>query len=111
MGIAALLGFLITVGIYIFFCYCAKVVCEKCGQQPGVLIWIPILQGIPLLKAAGMAAWMLLLMLFVPVVNLVVFIMMWVKICQARHKSGWLVLLIFVPVADIVFLPYLAFSE
>jgi hypothetical protein len=41
----------------------------------------------------------------------VVGIMMWVKVCQARHKSGWLVLLMFVPLANIAFLPYLAFSE
>jgi len=33
---------------------------------------------------------------------------MWVKICQARGKSGWLILLGIIP---FVFLPYLAFSE
>jgi len=35
-------------------------------------------------------------------------ILMWVKICQARGKSGWLILLGIIP---FVFLPYLAFSE
>jgi uncharacterized membrane protein YhaH (DUF805 family) len=37
--------------------------------------------------------------------------MMWVKICQARGKSGWLVILLFIPVVNIIFIPYLAFSE
>ena len=37
--------------------------------------------------------------------------MMWVKICQARGKSGWLVLLLFIPIANLIFIPYLAFSE
>ncbi len=33
------------------------------------------------------------------------------KICIARKKSPWLVVLIFIPVIDRIFLPYLAFSD
>ena len=36
---------------------------------------------------------------------------MWVQICQARGKSGWLVILLIIPIANLIFLPYLAFSE
>jgi hypothetical protein len=36
---------------------------------------------------------------------------MWVKICQARGKSGWLVILMFIPLLNIFFILYLAFSE
>ena len=57
-----------------------------------------------------MQVWMILLFL-VPLINLVVTIMMWVKICQARGKSGWLVILLFIPIVNIIFIPYLAFSE
>jgi hypothetical protein len=45
----------IGLGLYLFFCYCCKRVCEKAGHNPGVLIWIPIVQLIPLLRVAGMA--------------------------------------------------------
>ena len=99
----------ITVGVYVFFCYCCKRICEKTGRAPGALIWIPILQFIPLLQAAGMAAWMIVLLL-IPFVNVVVAVMMWAKLCVARGKSGWLVILLFIPVVNLVFLPYLAFA-
>lgn len=111
---AAVLGLLFALGIglglYIFFCYCCKRICEKTGHTPGVLIWIPIVNMLPLLEAAGMAAWMILLML-IPFVNLVIVVMMWAKICQARRKSPWLVLLLLIPLVNVVFIPYLAFSE
>jgi hypothetical protein len=111
---AALLGsaifLVLLVGVYIFFCYCCKRICQKAGRDPGVMIWIPIVQLIPLLQTAGMAEWMIILLL-IPLVNLVVGIMMWAKICEARGKSPWLVILMFVPVANLAFIPYLAFSE
>jgi hypothetical protein len=101
---------IIALAVYLFTCFCLKRICEKCGNQPGVLIWIPIVQIIPLLQVAGMATWMLILF-FIPFVNLAVGVYMWAKICSARGKSPWLVLLMFVPIANIIFIPYLAFSE
>ena len=108
----ALIAVMLVVGLacYLFFCFCGKKICEKCGVQPGILIWIPIVQLVPLLQVAGMATWMLILF-FIPLVNIVVSIMMWAKICSARGKSPWLVLLMFVPIANIGLLIYLAFSE
>ena len=57
-----------------------------------------------------MPIWMIILLL-IPLVNLIFFVMMWVKICQARGKSGWLVILLIIPIANLIFIPYLAFSE
>jgi hypothetical protein len=109
IGIAMLLVFLcIALGLYIFFCFCYKRICEKCGVTPGVLVWIPIVQLIPLLKAARMEVWMILLFL-IPLVNFIIWIMMWLKICAARGKSGLLV--IGVVLLPIVFIPYLAFAD
>ena len=101
---------LIALALYVFYCFCCKRICEKCGVNPGVLIWIPIAQLIPLLQLAKMPVWMILLFL-IPVVSLIVGVFMWVKICMARGKSGWLVILLFIPVLNLIFIPYLAFSE
>ena len=108
----AVIGFICLVGLalYVFTCFCFKRICEKCKVDPGILIWIPIVQLIPLLQVAGMATWMLILF-FIPFVNFVVGVMMWAKICSARGKSPWLVILAFIPVVNIAFIPYLAFSE
>ena len=100
----------IGLALYVFFCFCYKRICEKCSVNPGILIWIPIAQFVPLLQVAKMPVWMIILLL-VPLVNFVIFVMMWVKICQARGKSGWLVILLFTPFVNIIFIPYLAFSE
>lgn len=111
MGLAgSLIGLVVFLGVYVFICYCLRLICVKAGHEPGVLIWIPILQIIPLLTAAQMPLWYIILML-IPLVGFVVLIMLWVKLCQARGKSGWLVVLLFIPIANLIFIPYLAFSE
>lgn len=95
--------------VYLFFCYCFKRICENCGVAPGMLIWVPIFNLIRLLQAGGLSGWFFLLF-FLPIVNVVLHIVMWVKVCQACGKSAWLVLLLFVPIINIFFIPYLAFS-
>ncbi len=111
VGIIVLLFILaISLAFYVFYSYCFMRICKKTGHEPGALVWIPIVQLIPLLQVAGWPAWYLILM-FVPLVNIVVSVWMWVKICEARSKSGWMVLMLFVPVVNLAFIPYLAFSE
>ena len=111
VGLIAVLFILaIALAFYIFFCYCAKRICEKAGHEPGALIWIPIANLVPLLTVAKLPVWFIILF-FIPIVGFFVGIYMWFKICEARGKSGWMVLLIFVPVVNLAFIPYLAFSE
>ena len=111
MGLVALLVALcLGLALYFFSSFCFKRICEKCGVTPGVLVWIPIVRLVPLLEAAKLPVWMIILFIF-PLANLVVFFMMWAKICVARGRSGWLVLLFLVPIANLVLIPYLAFSE
>jgi uncharacterized membrane protein len=105
---AIIIGVLLIV--YFFYCYCLMRIVEKCGSEPGLLIWVPIFNIIRLLQAAGLSGWLFLL-LFIPVVNIIVGCYMWVKVCQARGKSGWLVIMLFIPLLNIFFIPYLAFSE
>ncbi len=97
-------------GLYVFYCYCLKMICEKTGHEPGILIWIPIAQIIPLLEVAGMSI-LWIIGFLIPCLNFIVGIMMWAKICSARGKSPWLVILMFIPIANLIFIPYLAFSE
>jgi hypothetical protein len=96
--------------MYLFFCYCSMLICQKAHTAPGVLVWIPVLQIIPLLRAAGMSGvW--LLAFFVPVINFVAQVIWYVKIVQARGKGPFLVVWLVLPLtAPFAFL-YLAFSE
>jgi hypothetical protein len=95
---------------YLFFCYCSMMICRKTHTSPGFLVWVPVLQFIPLLRAAGMSGvWFLAF--FVPVLNLVAQIVWYVKIVQARGKGPLLVLWLLLPLTAPFAYLYLAFSE
>ena len=107
----AFIGILIlAIFLYIFICYCYQRICEKAGQEAGVLIWIPLLQFIPLCKAADVTP-LIILAFFIPFLNLVALVYLWAKICIAIDKSPLLVILMFVPILNLFFIPYLAFSN
>lgn len=104
------IALLVAIPVYLFFCYCYKRICEKAGVDPGVMIWIPIVQMIPVFRAAGMNPWLILTM-FIPLVNLIVIVLLFVNLCKALGKSPWLAVMLFIPFLNILLLPYLAFSE
>ena len=74
------------------------------------MVWLPVLQIFPCLKAARMSGWWFLA-LFIPVLNLVASIMWCVKIAQARGKSVLVGILLLLPVLNIFAFLYLAFSS
>ncbi len=103
-------GFLVVwLVFYVVTCLALKKICEKCGVQPGVLIWIPILQMIPVFKAGKMNPWLILL-LVVPLANLVVLIMVFVNILKTLGQNPLLVILLLIPIVNIIYLLDLGFS-
>jgi hypothetical protein len=107
--------FFIVVGavsllFHLFYSFCSFLICTKVGQKPGILVWLPLLQLIPLHRAAGISPWLILLY-FIPPISLFVFVYWCVKICHARGKSAWLVILVFIPLLNLLFIPCLAFSS
>jgi len=74
LGLAVILFLLVlAVVVFLVFAYFYKRICKNCGHEPGVLIWIPIVQFIPIVQAAGLPVWMFILTL-VPFVNYFFFI-------------------------------------
>ena len=96
--------------IYLTFCYCLKLICVKAGQDPGALIWIPLLQTIPLFRAARMSAGWLVACL-VPGLNLVAQLLWSFKIVKVRGKSVWVAFALILPVTSLFAFFYLAFSR
>jgi hypothetical protein len=47
----------------------------------------------------------------VPVVSLIVTIYWCIRICRVRQKSGWLALLLLLPVTNVLTFLYLAFAD
>jgi hypothetical protein len=95
---------------YLLYSCCLMLICRKAGEKPGLLVWVPLLQVFPMLRAAGMSGWWVLGML-VPLLNLVVWILWCFNIVGARGKSAvWAVLLI-LPFTNLIAFLYLAFSS
>jgi hypothetical protein len=112
--LASKLVFAVVLGaillIYLFHCYCCMLICRKTGNPPGVLVWLPVLQLLPLLRAAGMSSWWFLAYC-VPVLNIVAQVLWCFNIAKARCKSAWVGLLLLLPVTNLFAFLYLAFSN
>jgi hypothetical protein len=106
--LCSIAGILLT--LHVFFSYCAMLICTKAGTEPGAIVWIPILQLVPLVRAAGMApVWVLAFL--IPVINLIAQVVWSFKISQARGKGAVVAILLLLPLTNIMAFLYLAFSK
>lgn len=95
---------------YLFFCFCSMKICQKAGTSPGLLVWIPVFQMIPLLRAARMPLLWFLAYL-IPVVNIIAQIVWYVKIVDARGKPAIVIFFLLLPITFPLAYMYLAFSD
>jgi hypothetical protein len=84
--------------LHLFWSFCVAMICVKVDKPGGVMAWVPILQALPMLSAAGMSAWWFPV-LFIPVVNLIPLILWCIRIVSARGKNGLLTFLMLLPLA------------
>jgi hypothetical protein len=94
---------------YLFFSYCAMLICKKAATEPGILVWLPVVQILPLIRAARMSGWWFVAWL-VPGVNIVAQILWCLNIAKARGKGVFTGILLILPVTGIFAFLYLAFS-
>jgi len=106
--IFGLLGLVLL--LYLFHCYCCMLICQKAGHPPGILVWLPVAQLFPLLRAAGMSGWWFLAYC-VPGLNIVAQVLWSLKIAKARGKNVWIGVLLLLPVFNLFAFLYLAFSD
>jgi hypothetical protein len=87
-------------------CACLRTICKKTGKEPGILIWLPILQIFPMLNAAGMSpVWILGVPLGLTQI-------VWCfQIAKARGKSFFTGLCLLLPFTNIFAFFYLTFSD
>ena len=96
--------------VYLLFCASLKLICGNAGSKPGWMIWFPVLQMFPLLRAAKMSAWWFVVFL-IPLVGVVAHIVWCVKIAEACRKSRLVAVLLILPVTNLVAFLYLALSK
>ena len=103
--------FLLFVAVgYIYMSLALMTIATKTNTPNGWLAWIPIANLFLMLTIAGKPAWWLLLCL-IPLVNIVILIIVWMAIAEARHKPNWWGILIIVPVINLIVPGYLAWAD
>ncbi|MBP7216991.1 MAG: hypothetical protein KBA46_06895 [Candidatus Omnitrophica bacterium] len=102
---------------YVYSSLCLFLIAKKTSVEPAWLAWIPIANAFLMCKIASLSYWWLLTFFIglIPIVGtlatVALTIFFWYKIALARNKPGWLGVLMIIPLANMIVMGYLAFSE
>ena len=96
--------------LYIWLALTLHIIANKTSTPNGWLAWIPIANLYLMCKGAGKAGWWTILF-FIPLVNIVIAIIVWMGIAEARNKPSWLGILMIIPLVNLVIPGVLAFSD
>jgi len=99
-----------VLAIYLYIAFCLMKIAQKVGLQNGWWGFIPILNLFLMVQIAGKDWWWALL-IFVPLVNIVIMVILWMAIAERRHKPNWYGILMIVPIANLIIPGLLAFTE
>ena len=95
---------------YVYVALALQTIATKTNTENAWLAWIPIANIFLMLSIAKKPMWWFILFL-VPLANIVVAIMVWMAVAEARNKPNWWGILTIVPIANIVVPGYLAWSD
>lgn len=95
---------------YIYFAICLMTIANKNSTPNSWLAWIPIANMYLMCKIAGKPGWWFILLL-IPIVNIIIGIIIWMKIAEARNKPAWLGILMIIPFVNLIVPGILAFTD
>jgi Family of unknown function (DUF5684) len=96
--------------MYVYHALALQTIATKTNTENPWFAWIPILNIILMLNIAKKPIWWIILCL-IPLVNIVVIIIVWMGIAEARNKPNWWGILLIVPGANLIVPGYLAWSD
>ena len=105
-----LVNVLIILALYAYIAFCIQTIAKRTNTKDPWMGWVPILNIYLLCKIAGKPGWWLILFI-IPLVNVVISIIVWMRISEALKKPGWLGILTILPLINLVIWGYLAFSD
>jgi hypothetical protein len=100
----------IGIGAYVYAALALQTIANKTNTQNSWLAWIPIANMVLMLNIAKKPLWWIVLFL-IPIVNIVIFVMVWMAVAEARGKPSWWGILAIVPVVNIVVPGVLAWAD
>src|SRR5215467_6971408 len=109
---AGFFGFfmIFAIACYVYISLALQTIAQKTGTENAWFAWVPILNIILMLNVARKPIWWIILFL-IPIVNIVIAIMVWMGVAEARNKPSWWGILMIVPVVSLIVPGYLAWSD
>ena len=99
--------FLIFVAIYLYHAFCQFYIAQKIGHPSAWWAFIPVLNFYQPVQLSGKPWWWFLL-LFVPVANIICWVIVWMEIAKKRDKSPVWGVMLLVPVMNLVAMTIMA---
>lgn len=100
---------LLLLTTYVYIALALTALARKTNTAYAWWAWIPILNLVLMLRIARKPVWWIILLL-IPLVNIVIAALVWMRIAQTRRKSGWWGAVAIMPVVNLIVPGYLAWS-
>ena len=95
---------------YVYMALAVQTIAKKTGTANDWLAWIPIANLFLMLSVAKKPMWWFILFL-IPLVGVVMMIIVWMAVAEARGKPNWWGVLMIVPLVNFVVPGYLAWAD
>jgi hypothetical protein len=102
--------FIIFLAIYVYMAICLMKMARKTNTENAWLAWVPVGNIILLLQISKKPIWWIILF-FIPFINIVMAVLVWMAVAKELGKPDWLGILMIVPIANLIISGYLAFSK
>jgi len=111
-GIAGIMIFILlfVAAVYVYVALALQTIANKTKTENSWLAWIPIANIVLMLNVAKKPIWWIVLCL-IPFVNIVIMVLVWMAIAEARNKPSFWGILMIVPVVSLIVPGYLAWSD
>lgn len=110
LGGFLLIFWLFFLALYVYTALALMTIAQKTNTENGWLAWIPIANVFLMCNIARKPVWWIVLCL-IPLVNIVIFILLWMGIAEARNKPNWWGIMVIVPVMNLIMPGYLAWTD
>ncbi len=110
LGAFMMVFLVIGLALYVYISLALQTIAKKTNTENAWMAWIPIINIILMLNIAKKPIWWIVLFL-IPLVNIVIAVIVWMGIAEARNKPNWWGILMIVPVVSLIVPGYLAWSD
>lgn len=102
---------IVLIGFYVYMALALQTISKKLGvTDKAWWAWIPILNVLLMLELANKELWWIILF-FIPIVNIVIMVIVWMAIAEARGKPNWWGIMMIIPIMNIIAPGYIAWTE